>query len=88
MLINRNFIFRKRKLISEILGFNFDLLIICISTFIKAIMLLYLHAENPQPRTINTIVDCLQDGGLIIYPTDTIYGLGCDIFHHKAIMKL
>jgi tRNA threonylcarbamoyl adenosine modification protein (Sua5/YciO/YrdC/YwlC family) len=51
-------------------------------------MLLYLHPENPQPRTINTIVDCLQDGGLIIYPTDTVYGLGCDIFHQKAMMRL
>ena len=51
-------------------------------------MLLYLHPENPQPRTINTIVDCLQDGGLIINPTDTVYGLGCDIFHQKAMMRL
>lgn len=51
-------------------------------------MLLHVHPENPQPRQIKTIVDCLQSGGIIIYPTDTIYGLGCDIFHHKAIERI
>lgn len=51
-------------------------------------MLLHLHSENPQPRQIKTIVDCLQSGGIIIYPTDTIYGLGCDIFQHKAIERI
>lgn len=51
-------------------------------------MLLHLHPENPQPRNIRTIVECIQDGGVIIYPTDTIYGLGCDIFQSKAIEKI
>ena len=51
-------------------------------------MLLHLHPDNPQPRNIKTIVDCLQNGGIIIYPTDTIYGLGCDIFQPKAIEKI
>ncbi len=51
-------------------------------------MLLHVHPENPQPRQIKTIVDCLQSGGVIIYPTDTIYGLGCDIFQHKAIERI
>jgi len=51
-------------------------------------MLLHIHPLNPQPRQIKTIVECLQDGGVIIYPTDTIYGLGCDIFQHKAIEKI
>ncbi|HEY9363754.1 MAG TPA: L-threonylcarbamoyladenylate synthase [Chitinophagaceae bacterium] len=51
-------------------------------------MLLHVHPENPQPRQIKTIVECLQDGGIIIYPTDTIYGLGCDIFQHKAIERV
>ena len=51
-------------------------------------MLLHLHPDNPQPRNIKTIVDCLQNGGVIIYPTDTIYGLGCDIFQPKAIEKI
>ena len=51
-------------------------------------MLLQVHSDNPQLRNIKTIVNCLRDGGLIIYPTDTIYGLGCDIFHRKAIERL
>lgn len=51
-------------------------------------MLLHLHPENPQPRLVKAIAECLMDGGLIIYPTDTIYGLGCDIFQHKAIEKV
>lgn len=51
-------------------------------------MLLHLHPVNPQPRNIRTIVECLLDGGVIVYPTDTIYGLGCDIFHHRAIERI
>jgi tRNA threonylcarbamoyl adenosine modification protein (Sua5/YciO/YrdC/YwlC family) len=51
-------------------------------------MLLQLHPDNPQARNLRTIIDCLSDGGIIIYPTDTIYGLGCDIFHHKAIDRI
>lgn len=51
-------------------------------------MLLKVHPENPQPRHIQTIVDTLSAGGIIIYPTDTIYGLGCDIFQPKAIEKI
>lgn len=51
-------------------------------------MLLHLHPENPQPRNIKTIVESVQKGGVIIYPTDTIYGLGCDIFQPKAIEKI
>jgi len=51
-------------------------------------MLLHLHPDNPQPRNIKTIVECLLDGGVIVYPTDTIYGLGCDIFQHKAIERI
>lgn len=51
-------------------------------------MLLDLHPDNPQPRNIRTIVECIQNGGVIIYPTDTIYGLGCDIFQQKAIAKI
>jgi tRNA threonylcarbamoyl adenosine modification protein (Sua5/YciO/YrdC/YwlC family) len=51
-------------------------------------MLLNIHPQNPQPRQIKAIIECLMDGGVIIYPTDTIYGLGCDIFQHKAIEKI
>jgi tRNA threonylcarbamoyl adenosine modification protein (Sua5/YciO/YrdC/YwlC family) len=51
-------------------------------------MLIQLHPENPQPRILKTIIECLLDGGVIIYPTDTIYGLGCDIFKKKAIERI
>lgn len=51
-------------------------------------MLIHVHPVDPQPRQIKTIVECLQNGGIIIYPTDTIYGLGCDIYQHKAIERI
>jgi tRNA threonylcarbamoyl adenosine modification protein (Sua5/YciO/YrdC/YwlC family) len=51
-------------------------------------MLIHIHPENPQPRQIKTVVEHLQKGGIIIYPTDTIYGLGCDILQHKAIENI
>jgi tRNA threonylcarbamoyl adenosine modification protein (Sua5/YciO/YrdC/YwlC family) len=50
--------------------------------------LLPVHPDNPQPRNLKIIVDCLLSGGIIVYPTDTIYGLGCDIFQHKAIERI
>jgi tRNA threonylcarbamoyl adenosine modification protein (Sua5/YciO/YrdC/YwlC family) len=51
-------------------------------------MLLHIHPDNPNPRHIKTVVDCLLSGGVIIYPTDTIYGLGCDIFQPKAVERI
>jgi tRNA threonylcarbamoyl adenosine modification protein (Sua5/YciO/YrdC/YwlC family) len=51
-------------------------------------MLLRLHPDNPPARLIRQTVDTLEKGGVIIYPTDTIYGLGCDIFHQKAIERI
>ena len=51
-------------------------------------MLLQVHPENPQPRIIKTVVENLRRGAVIIYPTDTIYGLGCDIFQHRAIERI
>lgn len=51
-------------------------------------MLIHLHPDNPQPRNINTVVDCLKSGGVIIYPTDTIYGIGCDIYNQQAIERI
>lgn len=51
-------------------------------------MLIQLHSQNPQPRLVKQVVECLKDGGIIIYPTDTIYGLGCDINQHKAIERI
>lgn len=51
-------------------------------------MLLHIHPENPQPRLIKQVVESLQKGGIIIYPTDTVYGLGCDILHQKAVERI
>lgn len=51
-------------------------------------MRLHIHPEHPAQRQINTVVDCLRDGGVIIYPTDTVYGLGCDIFQQKAVERI
>jgi len=51
-------------------------------------MLLHIHPENPQPRLIQQVVETLRNGGIIIYPTDTIYGLGCDIYNAKAIERI
>ena len=47
-----------------------------------------MHPDNPQPRHIKTIVEALSVGALIIYPTDTIYGLGCDILQPKAVEQV
>jgi tRNA threonylcarbamoyl adenosine modification protein (Sua5/YciO/YrdC/YwlC family) len=51
-------------------------------------MLLPIHPANPQTRNINTVIELLSKGGVIIYPTDTIYGLGCDIYHHHAVERI
>ncbi len=51
-------------------------------------MLLEVHPKNPQVRHIQTITECLSAGGVIIYPTDTVYGFGCDIFHPKAVERI
>lgn len=51
-------------------------------------MLIRIHPDNPQQRLIKQIVEILQSGGVIIYPTDTIYGLGCDIHQHKAVERI
>ena len=51
-------------------------------------MLVNVHPENPQERIVKQIADCLKEGGVIIYPTDTVYGLGCDIFQPKAVERI
>ena len=51
-------------------------------------MLIQIHPQDPQPRLIKQVAECLKDGGVIIYPTDTIYGLGCDIMQHKAVERI
>lgn len=47
-----------------------------------------IYEENPNPKAIKQVVEVLKKGGLIIYPTDTVYGLGCDITNTKALEKI
>ncbi|HNF49953.1 MAG TPA: L-threonylcarbamoyladenylate synthase [Chitinophagales bacterium] len=51
-------------------------------------MYLELYPDNIDMRKMKQIVDCLRSGGIIIYPTDTVYGLGCDIYNRDAIEKV
>ena len=51
-------------------------------------MILSIYEENPQPRHIKRVAECLRQGGVIIYPTDTTYGIGCDIFNRKGVKKI
>lgn len=47
-----------------------------------------IHPQNPEPRKIAQVAELLQKGGVIIYPTDTIYGIGCDLTNRKSIERL
>lgn len=51
-------------------------------------MLVKLYPENPNPRQIDLVVDALRNGGIVIYPTDTVYGLGCDITKPRAVERI
>jgi len=51
-------------------------------------MLLRIYPENPNPNEIKKVVDCLKNGGVIIYPTDTVYGIGCDVNNKKAMERV
>lgn len=51
-------------------------------------MLIRIYPENPNEKAIEQVVDVLKKGGIIIYPTDTVYGMGCDITHPKAIERI
>jgi tRNA threonylcarbamoyl adenosine modification protein (Sua5/YciO/YrdC/YwlC family) len=50
--------------------------------------LLPVHPQNPEPRKIARVIEILREGGIIIYPTDTVYGIGCDLMNRKAIDRL
>lgn len=51
-------------------------------------MIYRIYPENPNQKEIDKVVQFLQDGGIIVYPTDTIYGMGCDIFNARAVEKV
>jgi tRNA threonylcarbamoyl adenosine modification protein (Sua5/YciO/YrdC/YwlC family) len=48
-------------------------------------MLLKIHPETPGQRQVQKAVEILQNGGVLVFPTDTVYGLGCDVYNHKAV---
>lgn len=50
--------------------------------------LIRIYEENPNPKEIKKVVDVLRSGGLVIYPTDTVYGLGCDITNNAALERI
>lgn len=50
--------------------------------------LIKIHPENPELRKIEKVVEVLRKGGVVVYPTDTVYGLGCDIFNQEAIERV
>jgi tRNA threonylcarbamoyl adenosine modification protein (Sua5/YciO/YrdC/YwlC family) len=56
--------------------------------FLSLFMLLKIYPENPQPRAISKVLDVIEKGGVIIYPTDSVYGMGCDIHQPKAIERV
>ncbi len=50
--------------------------------------LIKIYEENPNPRAVGQVVEVLRNGGLVIYPTDTVYGLGCDLTNSRALERL
>lgn len=50
--------------------------------------LLKIHPQNPEPRKINHTVEVLRKGGIIVYPTDTVYGIGCDLINRRTVERL
>ncbi|MCP9613056.1 L-threonylcarbamoyladenylate synthase [Coprobacter tertius] len=50
--------------------------------------LVKIYPENPNPREVDRVVDILKEGGLIIYPTDTVYAIGCDALNVRAVEKI
>lgn len=51
-------------------------------------MIVQINPEHPQPRRLDQVIEVLKGGGLVAYPTDTVYGIGCDIFNKKAVERL
>ena len=51
-------------------------------------MMIKLYPENPNQKSVNKVIEILKGGGIIVYPTDTVYGMGCDIFNQKAVERL
>lgn len=51
-------------------------------------MLVHIHPDNPDPRKVKQVIECLLGGGVIIYPTDSVYSIGCDLSQLKAVERV
>ena len=51
-------------------------------------MLVNIHPDNPDPRKVRQVVECLLDGGVIIYPTDSVYAIGCDLSRIRSVERV
>lgn len=58
------------------------------SNVVTTTMIIKLYNENPNPREIEKVVSVLKDGGIVVYPTDTLYGMGCDALNVRAVEKI
>ncbi len=63
-------------------------LLLCCKLYDIMAQFVKIYNENPNPKEIKKVVDALRAGGLVIYPTDTVYGLGCDITNTKALQRI
>ena len=88
MCVNKNF--NVHQFIVLIIYCNFALRPKNEKWIAKSIMAKFIkiYPENPNEREIQKVVECLREGGVIIYPTDTVYGLGCDITNSKALERI
>ena len=51
-------------------------------------MFIKIYPENPNPKAIDKVISVLRDGGLVIYPTDTVYAIGCDALYVRAVVMI
>ncbi len=85
---------KNQRLFSQVLPGNYDKnakIVTLTYRSRKRVMtaeILKIHPDNPEMRKIAKVVACLQQGGVVIYPTDTVYGIGCDLHNRKGIQKL
>ena len=85
---------KNQRLFGQVLAGNYDKIgeIVKLTgpanSGIMAAEILKIHPENPEMRKIGKVASSLQQGGVVIYPTDTVYGIGCDLHNRKGIQKL
>jgi tRNA threonylcarbamoyl adenosine modification protein (Sua5/YciO/YrdC/YwlC family) len=63
-------------------------LILHVNCTVVAAALLKIHPANPEARKVERVINVLKQGGIVVYPTDTVYGIGCDLMNRKSIERL